>query len=69
MTGHFGISKSIAVQLYWYLSNIICSYRCREHRNPKLGIIIPQVPKLLYWNINLEEGPNEMRKKLLKQCS
>lgn len=68
LIGHRGISKSISIQLYWHLSNIICSYRCRNDHITVQGLqILDEVPKIICWNIDPAESPEEVRNKILVQ--
>lgn len=68
LIGHKGISKSISIQLFWHLSNIICSYRCRNDHITVQGLqILDKVPKLICWNIDPKEIPKNVRSKILMQ--
>lgn len=65
MAGHYGISKTVSVCLFWHLAKFIDEYRFQE------GVTVSEemkrVPKLVYFSIGSEININ-VREIILDQC-
>ena len=63
MAGHYGISKTVSVCLFWHLAKFIDEYRFQE------GVTVSEdmmkVPKLVYWTLNPDPNPNTIPNKIL----
>lgn len=67
--GHYGISKTISLQLYWHLSNIISEYRVQSMNcQNKISNEVKNYPKLIYLNINPGDSIETIRNKIFIQC-
>ena len=69
MAGHYGISKTVSVCLFWHLAKFIDEYRFQE------GVTVSEdmmkVPKLVYWSIGKKKDINQnddVREVILNQC-
>jgi len=68
MAGHYGISKTVSVCLFWHLTKFINEYRFQE------GVTVSEdmmrVPKLVYWSIGTKKSnvQKNFKKIILDQC-